>query len=111
MAQVDFSNAVFEPLISSQNINPMGFNYGRLGLRSGNVFTDSSDNSITSSLTVNVVKKTTKEYVLSYIGTFSASGTEFYIKDSTVTKIWRVSNISFASGDTFTLQINCRINA
>lgn len=103
MAQVDFSNAV----LSISTTSPLaiyftGFSSNTSG--NSNHILNQSGQAITSSrsLTKNVTSK--NKLIMTMSGTFSASGTEFYIAYSP-DFFWKVSNITFASGDTFTFQV------
>ena len=103
MAQVDFSNAV----LSISTTNPLAYYYtGFSSDTSGNPnrILNQSGQEITSSrsLTKNVTSK--NKLIMTMSGTFSESGTEFYIAYYP-NYFWKVSNITFASGDTFTFQV------
>lgn len=95
MAQVDFSNAIITPNTSNILYNSDLTLYN-------NVLRDVSGNSIVrnSSIVSNIAENTVLK--LTYSGEFLASGTEFYIG---LNNDWRVSNISFSSGDTYTFSI------
>ena len=103
MAQVDFTNATIAPYSS----NPMGTYTS--GLNSANAFYNSGSTAITSSLTTSTVKSESGEAIYQYTGTFSATGTEFYFGYNNSYLCWKVSNISFNSGDTFTFKIKANI--
>ena len=108
MAEIDFSNAKLEPYLH----NPMSLDL-YVGLYR---ITNSSGQSIAGSSagTAQYIADTSGAYTTMIViisGTMSASGTEFYMAtaESTGNIGWRVSNISFQSGDTFYLQIQCKI--
>ena len=94
MAQIDFSNAT---LSIKPNVGlPAGEGYAGLNTV---VFLDANGSRINSSSNVSVLLNNENNFTLLYDGTMEASGTEFYIGS------WKVSNISFSSGDTYVLQI------
>lgn len=98
MADVDFSNAVLDV---NGNTKPM--NYGDyLGMASGSgVLTDGS-NIINSNYSLNIIQNTPTKVSLLHTGTFTASGNTCY----TDYQRWKISNISFASGDTYSFIID-----
>lgn len=101
MALVDFSNAIIEPdpTRSSCPLYAMATNINLENL----YFFDSSGNQIgNGECTVVVMDKYNLSLV--YTGTFSASGTEFYM--GTLGSGWKVSNISFSNGDKYDFQVN-----
>lgn len=108
MAQVDFSNAVLTPLLPQRS--PLFLPYVAL-YASGEAITNINGVPITSSFSKSLLKNERNEFVVSYSGTLNTSGTEFYIAGAMSSSYvdWRVSNISFASGDTFVLQIKCNL--
>ena len=106
MARVDFSNATIEFLNSAM--------YGKayMGLDGGGGSSyiglyDSGNNSITSGHTVATVPNT-KGFTVTRTGTFTESGTEFYIRSyvSGTGISARISNVIFQSGDTYSFDIN-----
>ena len=105
MAQVNFSNAVLTPPSAFM------FNTGSFGIGANNndakKLWNSRGSSITSNFTVTIIINEQSRKVAQYQGTFSVSGTEFYFGDgaSDATKKWKISNISFESGDTYNFQI------
>lgn len=102
MAEVDFSHARITP---SGNINPSGSSY--LGMTSSMLFSDSSLSTLISSGSRSQLVNTQKQFVYQYQGTFTANGTEFYVGNivNNVSHVWKVSNISFQSGDTYVFKI------
>lgn len=105
MAQVDFSNAIIEPIISG-NVNSSSNYY--LNLNNGTL-ANGSGNSIVTSNSKNVLINEKKQFLILYQGTFTASGTEIYIRASDYSGWWRIRNISFSSGDTYLFQINATL--
>ena len=103
MAQVDFSNAVIEPAGTK---NPIGTVYVNLRNTSG-YLRNASGTTIGSGSYSSLVSES-KQYIIQYRGTFSASGTEFYVYSANDGK-WRVSNITFNSGDTYEFMINATL--
>lgn len=103
MAQVDFSNAVIEPY-GTQNITA----YSNLDLNT-TVLRDANDNTISNAFTPSQLINQQKQLMYLYQGTFSASGTEFYMYYTNGQGKWKISNISFSSGDTFVFQINATL--
>lgn len=110
MAQVDFSNARIAPYTGSaiapswSRVNPTYFTY--LTLTSSTDIIDANGSRI-SQATITTLKNAQKQFVILYSGTFSASGTEFYIAYAAGTAVagWKISNISFSSGDTYVFSI------
>lgn len=105
MAEVDFTNARIEP---SGTENPATDAYVQLNTYA---FYDSSTNMVnsgTSSRTQLINQQ--KQLMFLYQGRFTTSGTEFYIYQGTnYLRRWKVSNISFNSGDTYVFQINATL--
>lgn len=104
MAEVDFSHARIQPATSygghSNLENPAKYQY--VSLATVDYLYDINENTIASLNRTQLVNQQ-KQLVYQYSGTFTASGTEFYFGHSLA--IWKVSNISFSSGDTFIFQI------
>ena len=108
MAQIDFSNAVLEP-VGNTHMNPyMSFEpTTNLSI----AICDSSGTRIGSVTTKQRLVDESGKFVMLFIGSINsgiASSTEMYIGMGTQnpwTKYWKISNISFSGGDTFTLQI------
>ena len=112
MAEVDFSNARIEPcnvvITSSTNVNPTKFT--NVSLWNNPLYIYSVSQGHTTAIGNGTETRLTnqqKQLVYLYQGTFSASGTEFYIlnSDSSSHAGWKISNISFNSGDTFVFKI------
>ena len=110
MAQVDFSNAV----LSFHSYNPLSAWY--VGLRWSSYvtayITDDSGNVITSSLNVTQISRTVSYLKLGYSGTFSASGNEFYLATQANAGAihYKISNVSFNSGDSFYFEITANLS-
>ena len=102
MAEVDFSNARLEPKGTK---NPTTI--FRLGLdnssNSGRLYTSNGTEIASGSCTLLINQQ--KKLMFLYQGTFTASGTECYIYWNSGDELWKMSNISFNSGDTYVFQI------
>lgn len=105
MAQVDFTNARIAPAIITGFGNPtentyLSINQQKLTNSSGAYISNGSSTQL---------KNESKQLVYLYQGTFSASGTEFYVitynNGSSRFSGWKVSNITFSSGDTYVFSI------
>lgn len=105
MAEVDFSHAKIEPATTGWMtfINPTSVAYVTLSAASGNIY-NSSGTTIGNIFATRLVNEQ-KQLVYQYQGTFSASGTEFYMSTGQSHSAWRVFNISFNSGDTYLFQV------
>jgi hypothetical protein len=101
MAQVDFSNARIEPCG-----NVMGA-YQSMALYSESILYNSSNARITSGESRNISYESLTKKILMYTGTFISSRTEFYI---TGTSFWKVSNVSFSNGDTYSFEVVITVN-
>lgn len=108
MAEVDFSHAKIAPATSfngSTTVNPTANSDVSLN-PNGYYLYNSNGDSISSAMYPTKLINTAKQMVLQYSGTFTASGTEFYVRTvGSYMAAWRVYNISFSSGDTFIFQI------
>lgn len=105
MAEVDFSNAKITPSTLSGWVNPTVNSDISLN-PSGYYLFDSNNTQISGAIYLDKLLNTQKQLVIQYQGTFTASGTEFYVRTvSSYMAGWRVYNISFNSGDTFIFQI------
>ena len=108
MAEVDFTNARIEPSSLGNWVNPT--NAADVSLNNYSYYLlDSSGSSISSALSPTQLINQQKQLMFLYQGTFTASGTEFYIRPTSSLSGWKVSNISFNSGDTFVFQINATL--
>lgn len=106
MAQVNFSNAILTPP-STPVFDTGGLGLGITNNNDAKRLWNNAGSYITSSYDVTIIINEQKRRVAQYQGTFSASGTEFYFGTggSDATKKWKISNISFGIGDTYTFQI------
>ena len=103
MAMVDFTNAVIE-VDSTYSAPP--FAAPEVNVSSGSL-RDAGGSQIGGSNHSKIVDQLMNQ-VHSYSGTFTADGTEFYIYSTTGSPSparWRISNISFHAGDTYSFQI------
>lgn len=103
MAQVDFTNAHIQPYGN----NPI-YEQGDAGLANVTNFYNSSGTAI-ATVSKSVITDDPKKLVFNLSGTFSASGTEFYIGTSGSDFVYRVFNIHFSNGDTFIFRFNANI--
>lgn len=114
MAEVDFSHARIQPVAypgigqgsfsGYTAINPTGKSNVSLNMTS-NLWNGNGGSINNGTITGLVNEK--KQLVFQYQGTFNASGTEFYIihYGNYEMGAWKISNISFSSGDTYIFQI------
>lgn len=110
MAQVDFSNAVLSPLQIGSYV-PLDNSYIGLWLSNSIVICDSNKTQIASA-SISKAIDVAKNFLVIFSGTFTASGTELYLKYGTGSgdnMWWKITNISFNSGDTFIFQINATL--
>ena len=106
MAQVDFSNAILEPSPVSGATPLTHSDYLRIFYSAG-IWNAVNGAAIVTNNNYAKLINTSNKVTIIYTGTFTASGTEFYIGfSSSSLKIWRVSNISFNSGDTYSFAID-----
>lgn len=104
MAQVDFSNATIEALGDNP---PFDTQYDRtMDLQTQPYLYDSGGNDITANPSMTVIESTKTRKSIVYAGKFTANGTELY----TIFGIWRISNISFAVGDTYSFVVEIEIS-
>lgn len=107
MAVVDFSHAVIEP-VGVVSTTGAGYVIGTTSIK------DANDNTIATPQNVgtSLVNKQ-KQRMYGFSGTFTASGTEFYImttfSSGVLQRGWRISNITFQAGDTFNFQVNASL--
>lgn len=107
MAMVDFSNAKISVDNSSSN-PPSTQLYANVDAFIG-WLNDANNNHICTNKNVTQVVNQDKKLVAAFTGTFTASGTEFYLRYDSGGARWKVSNISFQSGDTYSFQIPIEI--
>ena len=102
MAQVDFSNARIEPdssgWVTSSNVAL--FNSILYGLTEGKP-------QINTGYTYNITYDSPSKRVILYTGTFTASGTGFYMG---INGYWKVTNISFSAGDTYSFEVEIAVS-
>ena len=104
MAQLDLSNAHITPIYPPANIASYLF------LNSGNyLFFNENGTQITEGSSGSILVEQTSYFKIYYSGTFTASGTEFYIGRVNLQPIWRVSGVSFSVGDTYAFTIRADI--
>lgn len=109
MAQIDFTNAVIEPAGSTYK----PFSYYKLGLGLQNnfntYFTDDNGSIVPNTyITPTILTNTPTKLSLVYTGTISstATGGSYFYLGLTGSRIWKISNISYSAGDTFSLQVD-----
>lgn len=109
MAQVDFSNAVLDV---NTGYKPLPVNeYIALGDLGYPPLMNIGGTSITTNSGKSIITNTPSKVSILYTGTFTSAGTEFYIvKDDTANLYWKVSNISFNSGDTYSFVIDIEVS-
>ena len=110
MAEVDFSNARIEPatIYKSETMVNATIN-SNLSLDNG-FLRNVSGSSISTDVQRSVLVNEKKQLMYLFQGSFSASGTEFYVYKSDGGKAaWKISNISFSAGDTYVFQINATL--
>ena len=108
MAEVDFSNATIEPattLAGMTMYNPTRNEKLSLTAYGGKLFNSNGVEIGTGTLTLLVNEL--KQFVYQFRGTFSAGGTEAYIVGNDAA--WRIYNISFSNGDTYSFTINATL--
>lgn len=106
MAQVDFSNAV----ISLHSTSDRPFSKTYLALKPYNAYSIGSESGTSYATNVTYTTLTNTPSKWSYLcsGTFTTANTEFYIYWGNGV-MWHVTNISFASGDTFNFVLEIEI--
>lgn len=102
MAVVDFTNAVLDVNGAEKPLTHSDF----MELRHY-FFVNGSQ---VSAPTFNVVTNTPTKVSIRYTGTFNSSGTEFYIAYTTTQGTFKVSNISFSSGDSYDFIIDIEVS-
>jgi hypothetical protein len=106
MAQVDFSNAVLDvndglPLTYS--------NY--LAINGTARFINNNDSITYSYPTVTKIYDTPSKVSILFTGSVTdGSGTSFVLRHPQLYNIWKVSNISFSSGDTYAFVIDIEVS-
>ena len=119
MAMVDFSNARIEPVAypgigqgafsTYSAVNPTEKIY--ISFYSNVNLWNADGGTISTNASISQLLNESKQMILLYQGTFNTSGTEFYIISygNSVMGAWKVSNISFNSGDNYVFQINANL--
>lgn len=105
MAQADFTNAVLTPYNNPTYFSPLVNPYESLNT---NFLANPSTTSSIGTGSVNRLNTSQNERYDVFSGTFTASGNEFYIASANNVAyiFWKVSNVTFNSGDTFNFQIH-----
>ena len=109
MADVDFSNAVLDVRSDITPINPMSPSNYLLFDVTATLYDSNAGWVVSSGATKTVLSNTSTKVSILFRGTFSTSGTAFYMGDNSVAaerRPWKVSNISFSSGDTYAFVID-----
>ena len=115
MAVVDFSNAVLNVFEGNQNVRQMKpFENSDIALNSP-IIKNMSGTDISRSYAVRTLRNTPTVKSYLYTGTLAESGTEFLIGNfsSSVGVLyasWKVSNISFSSGDTYAFVVDVEVS-
>lgn len=109
MAIVDFSNARIEPVGTKSIFNTTS----NVDLDISNwTLKDASGNTINTGQASRLIDQQNR-LLFAYYGDFTASGTEFYIGQSissgSIVYAWKISNISFQSGDSYSFKINATL--
>lgn len=108
MAEINFTNAVLEPY------NRCPASFPDIAIETDPYIirlVDASGNRITSSDNDNfeIVRSAYNDILYHFWGTMGTNGTEIYLRKSyggAVNWYWKISNVSFQSGDTYDFQIN-----
>lgn len=100
MAQVDFSKAVLDVNSTYKPMTENDYMY----LKHTNYLFDANGHYI-SIPNVSIILDTPTKVSVLYAGAFGDSGTEFYLGASNNLE-WKVSNISFLQGDTYSFIID-----
>lgn len=115
MAQVDFSNAVLDVNPNNAEAMPMtAAEYLYINhlprLYNGN----DAPQRISTNEVKTILSNTPAKVSILFTGSFTANGTEFYIGRNEyytyVLPLWRVSNISFSSGDSYAFVIDIEVS-
>lgn len=110
MADVDFSHAVLDAYSSNSAYYPMVSSNNLLLKYSALKMLDINATEVTSNMVRTTLTNTPTKVSILFSGSFNTSGTEFYLIDLFATSMskatWKVSNISFSSGDTYSFIID-----
>jgi len=103
MAVVDFSNAILD--VYDNTKKPMTVtDYMKLG--SSSYLYDEQGQPINSNNTMSILSNTPTKVSILYTGAFISSGTSFHTDQSQ----WKVTNISFSSGDSYAFVIDIEVS-
>lgn len=121
MAQVDFSNAVLDysdeaNAYAMQESNYLFLDYPNISY--GGIFNyNVSQYKIVTNDNVSIILNTPSKVSILYTGSFIANGTFFYIGSCRYfdggwrkTLPWKVSNISYSAGDTYSFVIDIEVS-
>lgn len=116
MAQVDFSNARL--VLQNPSLKPLVFkkiglvDYRFVNSMSKNFLTDPSvsPTEIVGTATITLINDTPGKYSLAFVGSFIKSGNTIWWETRTdyynYQFVWKITNISFSAGDTFSFIID-----
>lgn len=91
--------------------NSHTWDYQNMGFDSVQNLYDSEGNQLTSNVSRTMVINTPDKRAWVYAGTFIASGTEAYFcVVNTTDKDWKISNISFSSGDIYSFEVEVSLS-
>ena len=104
MAQLDLTNAHIQPYSTNPTL------WHHLAMLENNYLYDVNVNAISDGTKIKV-SENNNSFRVRLAGTFTASGTEFYIvhKPQQTTYGWKVTNVSFAVGDTYDFSIDAHL--
>lgn len=112
MADVDFSNAIIEPYVGNDPYALKDAWLKMKGFTGDPKLTDANGQIIVSRIQQYDLngETTITHFAIREEGEFNASGTEFYLgfysyNTGRVYVYWKISNISFSSGDTFDFKV------
>lgn len=109
MALVDFSNAHIE--VVSSSYKPLRNSWlGLRGFGGDPIIRDENNNNIVSNLSQSDHSVSVSHFYIALSGTFTTSGTKLYYGNTADGVLYKISNISFSSGDTFDFRINATIS-
>lgn len=116
MAQVDFSNArlvLQNPSLQTLYFKKIGLvDYNFVNSTTKNFLTDPSvsPTEIVGTATITLINDTPGKYSLAFVGNFIKSGNTIWWETRTdyynYQFVWKITNISFSAGDTFSFIID-----
>ena len=111
MADVDFSHAVLDVIGDNKPMGSTYYQYMNLGA-SGIFFDPTETDRVNTNNSVSQIVNTPTKTSFLYTGEFTASGTSFHMQYQYYSYyyMWKVSNISFNSGDTYSFIIDVEIS-